>query len=365
MHPTVLEVDLKALAHNYKVISQACPKHTKILAVVKAFGYGSDAVGIAKKLDALGAAYLAVAYTQEGVALRLAGIKTPILVLHPTAANFSLLIKHCLEPTLYSLKMADAFRAFAENEKQNNYPVHIKLNTGLNRLGFTDTDFNFLTTTLFKSPALKVISLFSHLSASEDAQEDPFTQTQLNTFNAWAKLLIKALGYTPLLHCSNTSAVLRHPSTHFSMVRVGIGLYGYGNQSPHAQNLKVVATLKTIISQTHTLQAGDSLGYNRAFIASTQMRTATLPIGHADGLPRALGNGKGWVRIHGEKAPILGHVCMDMIMVDITTIDCEEGDPVEIFGKHNALEDLAKVIDTIPYELLTAISQRIPRKINS
>lgn len=360
---TLLEIDLTALRNNYQYITSKINKNTKVLAVVKAFGYGSDAVAVATELVSLGVDYFAVAYAKEGETLRAAGIETPILVLHPLPANFSVIVNSCLEPALYSRKMLKDFICFAEEQQQNKYPVHLKFNTGLNRLGFEEKDIPFITEALSATKSIKVTSLFSHLAASEDANEEQFTQGQLSRFRSISTTLTTQLGYRPLLHTLNTSGIINYPQAQLDMVRTGIGLYGFGNDPQENKHLTPVATLKTVISQTHTIKAGETVGYNRKFISQKETRTATLPIGHADGISRAFGNGKGWVTIHGKKAPIAGNVCMDMIMVDITGIDCEEGDEVVVFGKNPTAGELAASIGSIPYELLTAISQRIKRVV--
>lgn len=358
---TLLEIDLKSLTHNVAFIKSKLKNNTKFMAVVKAFAYGSDALEIAKHLEHLGVDYFAVAYIDEGIALREAGISTPILVLHPQPFNFKTLIEHCLEPSLYSQRVLKAFITVAEELKQKNYPIHIKFNTGLNRLGFAETETETILSLLEKSAAIKVKSLFSHLAASEVIEEKAFTLKQISTFNNIARTVTKALGYQPLLHQSNTSGLLNFPEAHFDMIRSGIGLYGFGNDPVFDKYLKPIATLKTVISQIHTLEAGDTLGYNRAFKANTLTKTATLPIGHADGISRQFGNGNGYVFIQGKKAPILGNVCMDMIMVDITNIDCQEGDEVIVFGPEHTAEHLSGSINSISYEIITAVSQRVKR----
>lgn len=359
---TVLEIDLNALKHNFNHIKSKLKENTKMLAVVKAFAYGSDACEIAKYLETLNVDYFAVAYANEGVALRDAGVTKPILVLHPIAVNFKTLIENGLEPNLYSSKILKAFIEVATEEKQINYPVHIKFNTGLNRLGFDEIDIDFIADTFKETTAVKIKSLFSHLAASEDLNEREFTVGQINNFKTYSEKLINVIGYSPIRHMSNTSGILNYPEAHFDMVRTGIGLYGFGNSEKESKNLKPIATLKTIISQIHTIEKGESVGYNRAFKSETLLKTATLPIGHADGINRIYGNGKGFVTINGKKAPIVGNVCMDMIMVNITDIDCNEGDEAIVFGPDNtSAETLAESANTISYELITSISQRVKR----
>lgn len=358
---TVLEIDLKALQHNFDYLKSRLSKNTQFLAVVKAFAYGSDACELANFLQNLNADYFAVAYIAEGVALRKAGITKPILVLHPQAVNFKTLIDNCLEPSLYNTKILNEFITIASVEKQKDYPVHIKFNTGLNRLGFAENDIELIASKIKETASVKIKSVFSHLAASEDLNETEFTKNQIEKFKTIAENITNAIGYKPMLHLCNTSGILNYPEAHFDMVRSGIGLYGFGNSEKENKNFKPIGTLKTIISQIHTIQKGESLGYNRAFKSETLTKTATLPIGHADGLGRQYGKGKGFVIINGQKAPIIGNVCMDMIMVNITNIDCNEGDEVIIFGPNYTAEKLAETANTISYELITGISQRVKR----
>lgn len=363
MSTTRLEIDLAALRHNYTYIRSKLGQDVKCMAVVKAFAYGSDSCAVAKELVELGVDYFAVAYTSEGVVLRKAGIQTPILVLHPQPDSFEDLINHCLEPSIYSKRVLSLFTTFTAGKKQSNYPIHIKFNTGLNRLGFHNNEVSWIIDHLSKSPSLKVQSLFSHLVASEDLLEKKFTENQIIQFDQIATTLFNSLDYRPFLHMTNTSGILNYPEAHYDCVRFGIGLYGYGNTKEETLKLRAVASLKTIISQIHTIKTGESVGYNRAFIAQRELKTATLPIGHADGISRSFGNGVGFVTINGQKASIIGNVCMDMLMIDITQINCEEGDEVEIFGHTTNAEELSEKIHSISYELLTAIGQRVKRVI--
>ncbi|RED50694.1 alanine racemase [Seonamhaeicola aphaedonensis] len=358
---TVLEIDLNALKHNFKHLKSKLNNNTKFLAVVKAFGYGSDAIEIAKYLQNLNVDYFAVAYANEGVDLRKAGISKPILVLHPLTSNFKAIIEYCLEPSLYNIKVLNEFIEVAAKENQTNYPVHIKFNTGLNRLGFNKNDLDQIVTKLKNTSSVKVKSIFSHLAASEDLDEKAFTLNQIETFKTIAQNFIEAIGYKPILHTCNTSGILNYPEAHFDMVRSGIGLYGFGNSEKENKNLKPIASLKTVISQIHKIDRGESVGYNRAYKSAGFVKTATLPIGHADGIGRQYGNEKGYVIINGKQAPIIGNVCMDMIMVNVTDIDCKEGDEVIVFDTISTAENLAQTAGTISYELITSISQRVKR----
>lgn len=364
-HETVLEIDLKALAHNYQYLRSKIDEKTKMIGVVKAFAYGSDSVKIAKKLEDLGVDFLAVAYTNEGVALRKGGLKWPILVLHPQSCNFEELIQQQLTPNIYGKYMLDHFAAVAEKLQQKNYPIHLNLNTGMNRLGFAPDETDYISAKLKETNSVKVEGIFSHLAASEDPNEREFTLYQIENFKKTSRAILKNLAYKPLLHLCNSSGILNYPEAQFDMVRPGIALYGYGNSAEEDQNLRPVGTLKTIVSQINHINKGDSVGYNRLFKAEKDTKIATLPLGHADGIKRIYGREKCYVLINGKKAFIIGNVCMDMIMVDITGIDCEEGDEVIVFGKGKSAEEFANSAGTIAYELITSISQRVKRKIIS
>lgn len=358
---TVLEIDLGALTNNFNYLKSKLQPETKFLAVVKAFAYGSDAVEVAKHLQKLNIDYFAVAYAKEGVALRDAGVTTPILVLHPQPINFKIIIDRCLEPSLYNAKILNEFIRAAETESQTNYPVHIKFNTGLNRLGFLEKDIETIVSQLKGTTSVITKSIFSHLAASEDLNEIEFTTRQIETFKSISKTFENKIGYRPWLHLCNTSGVINYPEAHFNMVRCGIGLYGFGNSPKEDKHLQPIASLKSVISQIHKIEKGESVGYNRAYKTTNIEKTATIPIGHADGINRIYGNEKGFVIINGKKAPIVGNVCMDMIMVNITNIECNEGDEVIIFDQTHKAVDLAEATHTISYEIITSISQRVKR----
>lgn len=363
MSETVLEIHLPNLRHNYTFLRNQLSANTKLLAVVKAFGYGSDAVEVAKCLVAQGVDYLGVAYVHEGVALRKAGITTPILVLHPQLPNLDALIEYKLEPSVYGQRILDALLSKIKESNVSHYPVHLKFNTGLNRLGFNPKDATALLE-LFKDNALWLLlqGVYSHLAASDDEGESAFTKTQLKTFSEIVAVFSPTHPKTTF-HVLNTSGVLHFPEAQYNMVRTGISLYGYGNHPSVDAQLKPVLRLRTVISQIHTLEEGDTLGYTRAFVAKAKTKTATLPLGHADGIGRIYGNGKGYVMINGQQASILGNVCMDMIMVDVTSINCQEGDEVVVIGPDASAENVANAAGTISYELITGLSHRIQRKV--
>ncbi|MFY9243013.1 MAG: alanine racemase [Polaribacter sp.] len=359
-HVTVLEIDGNALVHNLNYFKQKLKPKTKILAVVKAFGYGSDGVQVAKFLEDK-VDYFAVAYAQEGIALREANIKTPILVLHPQIPTLQDIIDFRLEPNLYNFKIFNAFLELADKKLLMNYPIHLKFNTGLNRLGFWHTDIPKIISELKETSHIKVQSLFSHLAASEDLEEKEFTVNQLNSFAYIAKQFYTHLDYEPMLHILNTSGVVNYAEAQFDMVRIGIGLYGFGNDEKETAQLKNTHNLKSIISQIHLIEPGETVGYNRAFVSNKQTKSATIPVGHADGLSRKLGNKKGYVVINNQKANIIGNVCMDMIMVDVTKIDCKEGDTVIVFNTQEMIHHITNVSETIVYETLTSISPRVKK----
>ena len=360
---TVLEIDLRALEHNYGVIRSRLRPETRLLGVVKAFAYGSESVAIARKLEVVGAHYLAVAFTREGTQLREAGIRRPILVLHPQPDNLGELITNCLEPGLYSPRILSLFLEAAEALDQKAYPVHLEFNTGLNRLGFWEKDLEWIGGQLEGRETLEVRSLFSHLAASDDPKEAPFTRGQINQFEAIVKRWEASFGSRPIKHLLNTSGVFNYPGAQWDMVRTGIGLYGYSNDPEMDPRLRPVARLRTRISQIHRIEPGEWVGYNKGYTAPDYRVTATLPIGHADGIGRQYGQGRGVVFIKDKPAPVIGNVCMDMMMVDISEIECAEGDDAVFFGGSHSAEALAHRTGTISYELLAGISQRVPRVI--
>ncbi|MDP2089735.1 MAG: alanine racemase [Flavobacteriaceae bacterium] len=360
-HVTLLEIDSKAVIHNFNYFKSKLIPATKFLGVVKAFAYGNEAVAIAEILENEGVDYLAVAFIDEGIALREAGITKPILILHPQKETLHHLLPYQLEPNLYSFRVLHQFMDEVKKANLQHYPIHIKFNTGLNRLGFKSTDVDEVISILKDQQEVYLTSIFSHLVASEDLNERAFTQNQIDAFNEISKKITDKLQINPIRHLTNTSGVINYPDAHLDMVRVGIGLYGFGNDAAETSKLKNVGTLKSTISQIHTINPGESIGYNRAFISSEMVKSATIPIGHADGIHRNLGNKVGYVTINNQQAFILGNVCMDMIMVDVTHINCKEGDEVFIFKNQENVEDLATRSGTISYEMITGISQRIPR----
>lgn len=363
-HETVLEINLNALIHNLNYYRSLLKPETKIMTMVKAFSYGSGSYEIARVLQYHKVDYLAVAFADEGMELRKAGIQLPIMVMNPDADGFDLMLLHNLEPEIYSFRALHQLEnALERNPNHNGMPVkvHIKFDTGMKRLGFEENEVDLLIERLIRNRRIVVISAFTHLVGTENQQLDSYTTVQINTFGRMFEKLQKAFDYPIIRHVLNTAGIIRHTSAQFEMVRLGIGAYGIPSTTAETDILQNVSTLKTIISQIKVVHKGESVGYGREGIAENEMITATLPVGYADGLSRRLSNGKGYVVISGRKAPFFGNICMDMCMVDITGIDAKEGDEVIIFGKENPISELARQMGTIPYEILTTISQRVKR----
>ncbi len=358
-HRTMLEIDLNALAHNLQVFRRCLQPGTQIMVMVKAAGYGSGAVEMARTLAAHGVHYLGVAYADEGLELRQAHIRLPILVLNPEPASFDVLLHYQLEPEVYSLTLLDELASAVG--KHRPLPIHLKLDTGMHRLGLTADELPQALERLRQYPNLRVRSVFSHLVASDEPQHDAFTHTQAAAFVRLYEQIAQALGYRPLRHLVNSGGIARFPEYHFDMVRLGIGLYGVGT-SPMGVALRPVHTLKATISQIKRIPAGDTVGYGRKGRVARPSRIATISIGYADGLLRLAGNGRFSVNIRGQRAPTVGNICMDMAMVDVTDIpEAREGDQVIIFGQQPTLQELAECLQTIPYEVLTSIAGRVKR----
>jgi alanine racemase len=360
-HQTILEINLSALAHNVKQYQSLLKPATKVMAMVKAFSYGSGSFEIANLLQFHGVDYLAVAYADEGVELRRAGITMPIMVMNPEPSSFGAILQWNLEPEIYSLHLLQLFEEEVRASGKTDFPIHVKLDTGMHRLGFERKDIPVLALMLMESGRLKVRSIFSHLAASEDPGKDAFTQQQGRLFFEMSHELQKALGYTSIRHIANSAAIHRHLDLQLDMVRLGIGMYGIDNGEMQ-EKLRNVSTLKTTVAQVKQLQAGDTVGYGAKWTASGPAVIATVRIGYADGYPRCLSNGVGKMLIRGQLAPVAGVVAMDMLMLDVTHIpEVTEGDEVIVFGQDLPVQQLADWAGTIPYEILTGISQRVKR----
>lgn len=360
-HETVLEINLNAISHNLNYYKSKLNPSTKIMVMVKAFGYGSGGFEIAKLLEHHKVAYLGVAFADEGILLKNSGIQLPIMVLNPESTSFQAIIQHQLEPEIYSLKGLKAFLKIAEQRDLEQFPIHIKLDTGMHRLGFEEEDLEELIATLKGNSFVDVKSILSHMATSDSLEHQDFANFQIILFNQLSTKLMSELQIQPIRHILNTSGISNYSSAQFEMVRLGIGLYGVSNDAEENIYLENVGTLKSIISQIRTIQAGESVGYGRRFMAQNQIRIATIPIGYADGISRLWGNGLGFVKINNQSATIVGSICMDMLMVDITEINCKEGDAVIIFGESPTVSEIAQKINTISYEVLTSISQRVKR----
>ncbi len=359
VHGTELQVDLEAARHNLNHYRSLLAPGARVMVMVKAFGYGSGAVELARLLQHEQVHYLGVAYADEGIELRQHGITTPILVMNPEPVAMETLHRFALEPEVYDLRSYHA--ALDHARSAGSAPaIHLKLDTGMHRLGFQEAELPTLLEALRGTP-LRVASILSHLAGSEDPQHDAFTRDQIHRFTRMATRIGEVLGYRPLWHIANSSGVTRFPEAHFDMVRVGIGLHGIGVNAEESALLIPVATLRTVVAQVKDIPAGDSIGYGRRALSDQPRRIATLPIGYADGFLRRLGNGTGRVRINGYEARTVGNICMDMCMVDVTHIPCRAGDEAIVFGNAPTLQHYADDLGTIPYEALTSIAQRVKR----
>lgn len=359
VHRTVLEINLNALVYNLNYFRSRLRPETKVMAMVKALSYGSGTFEIANILQYQRVDYLGVAFADEGIALREAGIQSSIIVMNPEEHSFEAMIKHKLEPEIYSFKVLEEFKHEVEKSKQKKYPVHIKLDTGMNRLGFTEQEIPMLIEQLKKYAELTVSSVFSHLAASDEAVHDDFTRQQIKRFDLISAQIINSVKYPVIRHISNSAGIERFPEAQFDMVRLGIGLYGIS--AINQNNLAVVSTLKSTVIQVKQVSKDETVGYNRQGKADKDLTIAIVPVGYADGLNRRLSNGKGKLYINGFFVPIIGNICMDMCMVDITGCNVHEGDEVIVFGKEQPVTELASILGTIPYEIFTSVSSRVKR----
>ena len=363
-HETILEINLNALLNNYNFYRSKLKPNVKMMAMVKAFSYGSGSYEVANLLQYNRVDYLAVAYADEGVELRKRGIKTPIMVMNITANSFSKLLEYDLEPEIYSKNLLAQICNWSKlsiaHGKQLN--IHLKIDTGMHRLGFMPEEVDAAIHAIKINGLLKVTSVFSHLVASDNTEHDNFSNVQIKLFDETCALIETQLNYTFMKHILNSGGITRFVEAQYSMVRIGIGLYGISNTENEKPFLENVCTLKTIISQIKKLETGNSIGYSRAGKIDKPTQTATIPIGYADGFSRSLGNGNYTVLVNGKEAKTIGNICMDMSMLDITNIVCEEGDEVIIFGNdYKSIYDFADALHTITYEALTGISERVKR----
>jgi len=363
-HETVLEINLNHLIHNLNYFRSKVSNSTKLMAMVKAFSYGTGSFEVANVLQFHQVDYLAVAYTDEGVELRKAGLSLPIMVMSPEENSFDTMIKHQLEPEVFSFRTLDLLEeTIRQTALPPNKPVriHIKLDTGMHRLGFCPDQIEKLLFRIQQNPMLLVKSVFSHLAASDKPEHDDFTRQQIDLFDKLSRKITAGISYPVMLHILNTGGVMRFQQAQFDLVRLGIGLYGVPQTYEEADKLQTVLSLKSIITQIKTVKAGESIGYSRSTVLTESTLIGIVPVGYADGLPRILGNGKGHLWVGDKKAPIIGDVCMDMVMINLNGIQAVEGAKVIVFDDAHKLSELAKFSQTIPYELLTRISRRVKR----
>ena len=359
IHGTVMEINLDAIVHNLNFFRSLLKPEVKLMVMVKAFAYGSGSNEIANLLQYHRVDYLGVAYVDEGVDLRNNYIRVPIMVMNPTEEGFSIMLERDLEPEIYSLRLLESLKQFLNGRE---IKIHLKIDTGMHRLGFDAGDLAKVIDLLKKNPNIKIASVFSHLAGADNDSLDDFSREQAARFEEAYEKICAPLKILPIMHLLNSSGTLRFPEFQYDMVRLGIGLYGIDPYGLLQGKLLPVATLKTVISQIKTVPKGDTVGYGRMGIANTTLVVATLAIGYADGYPRAFGNGIGEVLIRGKKASVIGNVCMDMMMVDVSHIaEAREGDEAIIFGSEMPIQQLASKIDTIPYEILTNTSERVKR----
>ncbi len=361
VHQTVLEINLTSVLHNLQQYQSVLQPSTKIMAMVKASSYGSGSYEIASLLQFHKVDYLAVAYADEGVELRKGGISLPIMVINPESSTFDTLVQFNLEPDIWSFQLLRAFDEYLKKEGLQQYPVHIELETGMNRLGFDVNEMPALAQQLADGNC-KVQSVFTHLVASEDPENDTFTLLQADKYFSATRFLQEKLAYPFLQHMANSAAILRYPQLQLDMVRLGIGLYGIDSAATHRLNLKEVSSLKTTIAQVKHLKKGETAGYGRKGIATRDTVIATVRLGYADGYSRSLSNGKGKMLVNGKLAPVIGIISMDMTMLDVTDAGhVQEGDEVIVFGPRLSVQEVAAWANTIPYEIMTGISQRVKR----
>lgn len=361
-HETVLEVNLDSIIKNYNYFKSHLPTSTGMIAMVKASGYGAGSYEIAKTLQDAGAAYLAVAVLDEGIALRRRGITMPIMVMNPRVADYREMFVNNLEPEIYALQMLRDVIAHAERYGVTEYPIHIKLDTGMHRMGFVEEELPEVLDILNTQKNVRISSVFSHLATADCPDLDDYTQLQLKTFDRASSFLQDNYSERFKRHVLNSAGILRFPEYHYDMARLGIGLYGVNTLPADMEEpLAVVSSLRTVIINLRDWPAGTSIGYARKGMLTRNSRIATIPIGYADGMSRHFGNGRIHVLVNGKEAPTIGNICMDACMIDVTGIDCRVGDSVEIFGEATPISRLADALDTIPYEVLTSVSPRVKR----
>ena len=358
-HTTRIEVNLGALVHNLNYFRGLLKPGIRTMVMVKALSYGSGRHEIASVLQFQRVDYLGVAFADEGISLRQAGVSLPIIVMNPEPESFDTMIEYKLEPEIYSFRILDLFYKSVALSQEIDYPVHIKIDSGMHRLGFSDSEIPRLCHELGRLRNLRVSSIFSHLAGSDEEKHDEFTRYQIDLFSRASERLIDAMGYPAIRHILNSSGIERFPDAQFDMVRLGIGLYGISSKAP--EKLRNVSTLKSTVLQVKEVYPGDTVGYGRMGKIEKPSVIAIVPVGYADGINRHLGNGAGKFIIRGAAVPVMGNICMDMTILDVTGTNTHEGDEVIIFGDENPVTDMAAQLGTIPYEILTGISERVKR----
>lgn len=363
-HETVLEINLNSLVHNLNFYRHLVQPGVKIMAMVKAFSYGSGSYEISNTLQYHNIDYLSVAYADEGVELRKAGISVPIMVMNPDDQSFDAILKYQLEPEIYSFRILRRLEdAIERNLLPKNKPVkiHLKLDTGMHRLGFLEEEVDELINRIQENELIRIQSVFSHLAASDEGENDDFTRSQIDLFKKLSDRIRAAFDYEILRHILNSAGISRFPNGQFDMVRLGISMYGIATDPAVKKELQNVSSLRSSISQIKPVKPGATVGYSRQFKAQDERKIATVPVGYADGLSRLLSKGKASLILHGKKVPIVGNICMDMCMIDVTGMEVHEGDKVEIFGEQQPVTVLSDKMGTIPYEILAGISRRVKR----
>lgn len=361
-HETVLEVNLDSVVANYNYFREHLPESCGIVCMVKASGYGAGSYEIAKTLQDRGAAYLAVAVLDEGIELRRQGITMPVMVMNPKVVNYKSMFANRLEPEIYSFAMLEDVISEANKNDIKNYPIHIKLDTGMHRMGFIEEELPHLMDILESTDAVIAETVFSHLATADCPDMDDFTHLQLDRFRQYTDYMLSRSSHPIKRHILNSAGILRFPEHHYDFARLGIGLYGANTLPPDMEKpLAVVSTLRTLIIAIREWQPGETIGYGRHGVIARPSKIATIPIGYADGMNRHFGCGNISVIVNGKEAPTIGNICMDACMLDVTGIDCEVGDSVEIFGANAPVQRLSDLLDTIPYEILTAVSPRVKR----
>ena len=359
-HDTTLEINLNAIIHNINVHKSQLKPNTKVCAMVKAYSYGLGGYEIAEFLQHHHIDYLGVAYADEGIDLRKNGIITPILVMNPEQNSYESIIDYHLEPEIYNFRVLELFGNILNFKGLENYPIHIKIETGMHRLGFKENEIDELIKKI-KQYRFKVASIFSHLSSADNPKEEAYTLKQFETFERISQKIIEKIGYQPIRHILNSAGIAIYNDYQYDMVRIGIGMLGFSPNEKIQKELQNVVSFKTLISQISEVKKGESIGYNRNFIAKKDTKIATIPVGYADGVPRLMGNEKGFLWIKNKKIPIIGNVCMDMLMLNLGDLPAKEGEEVILFNSIPRLKNFAEYSQTIIYEVLTSISRRVKR----